>query len=70
MTFDHLQCLCMTRCGHFVVIGYSSGDVAKFNMQSGLEYGGFGNDGKGKFQTVVNRPFLDFCPEFGFGCTP
>ncbi|KAL5106631.1 WD repeat-containing protein 36 [Taenia crassiceps] len=58
-------CLCMTRCGHFVVIGYSSGDVAKFNMQSGLEYGGFGNDGKvhesgviGVHVTSVNRVLI------------
>ncbi|VDD81570.1 unnamed protein product [Mesocestoides corti] len=37
-------CLCMTRCGNFVVIGYSSGDIIKFNIQSGLEYGAFGDE--------------------------
>ncbi|KAH9278744.1 WD repeat-containing protein 36 [Echinococcus granulosus] len=58
-------CLCMTRCGHFVVIGYSSGDVVKFNIQSGLEYGEFGNDGKahesgviGVHVTNVNRVLI------------
>ncbi len=32
----------MTRCGNFVVVGYSSGDIVKFNIQSGMEYGAFG----------------------------
>ena len=30
-----------------MIIGYSSGDVVKFNIQSGLEYGGFGDEEKG-----------------------
>ena len=30
-----------------MVIGYSSGDVVKFNVQSGLEYGGFADDDDG-----------------------
>ncbi|CDI97820.1 WD repeat containing protein 36 [Echinococcus multilocularis] len=62
-------CLCMTRCGHFVVIGYSSGDVVKFNIQSGLEYGEFGNDGKahesgviGVHVTNVNRVLITVGP--------
>ncbi|KAJ8984723.1 hypothetical protein NQ317_004987 [Molorchus minor] len=29
-------CLCLTHCGNFVVIGYSTGHVHRFNMQSGL----------------------------------
>ncbi|GJQ84496.1 hypothetical protein Trydic_g15689 [Trypoxylus dichotomus] len=35
-------CLRLTHCGNFVIIGYSSGHVDRFNMQSGLwrcEYG-------------------------------
>ncbi|KAL7053791.1 hypothetical protein AAHC03_026813 [Spirometra sp. Aus1] len=35
--------LCITQCGNFVVVGYSSGDIIKFNIQSGLEYGAFGD---------------------------
>uniref|UniRef100_A0A183SPV9 Utp21 domain-containing protein n=1 Tax=Schistocephalus solidus TaxID=70667 RepID=A0A183SPV9_SCHSO len=35
--------LCITHCGNFVVVGYSSGDIIKFNIQSGLEYGAFGD---------------------------
>ncbi|VEL25534.1 unnamed protein product [Protopolystoma xenopodis] len=33
----------MTLCGNFLVIGYSSGEIFKFNIQSGLEYGNFGD---------------------------
>ena len=32
-------CLCLTACGNFVYIGYSSGHVDKFNIQSGLHRG-------------------------------
>ncbi|KAK4468749.1 hypothetical protein MN116_007924 [Schistosoma mekongi] len=35
-------CVYMTNCGNYVLIGYSSGDVFKFNMQSGLERGSYG----------------------------
>ncbi|EDW59190.1 WD repeat-containing protein 36 [Drosophila virilis] len=37
-------CIISTNCGNFVIIGYSSGDVERFNIQSGLHrlsYGGF-----------------------------
>ena len=27
---------CVSACGHFCIIGYSSGHVDRFNMQSGL----------------------------------
>lgn len=29
-------CLCMTRCGNFVLIGYNTGHVDRFNIQSGI----------------------------------
>lgn len=51
----------MTRCGNFVVIGYSSGDIVQFNVQSGREYGAFGDDTAhdsrviGVHVTAVNR---------------
>ncbi|KAL1506183.1 hypothetical protein ABEB36_005590 [Hypothenemus hampei] len=35
-------CLCLTHCGNFVLVGYSTGHVDRFNLQSGLwrdEYG-------------------------------
>lgn len=36
-------CLCLTHCGNFVIIGYSTGHVDKFNMQSGLHRCAYGN---------------------------
>ncbi|XP_073952328.1 WD repeat-containing protein 36 [Choristoneura fumiferana] len=35
-------CLTVTQCGNFVVIGYSNGQVHKFNMQSGIHRGQYG----------------------------
>ncbi|RZC37447.1 WD repeat-containing protein 36, partial [Asbolus verrucosus] len=29
-------CLCLTHCGNFVIVGYSTGHADRFNMQSGL----------------------------------
>ncbi|CAH8606034.1 unnamed protein product [Schistosoma curassoni] len=36
-------CAYLTSCGNYALIGYSSGDVFKFNMQSGLERGSYGS---------------------------
>ncbi|KAI4498395.1 hypothetical protein M0802_006574 [Mischocyttarus mexicanus] len=36
--------LCLTKCGNFVVIGYSTGYVDKFNIQSGIHRMIFNND--------------------------
>lgn len=35
--------LCLTHCGNFVVIGYSTGHVDRFNIQSGLHRATYGN---------------------------
>lgn len=35
-------CLCLTHCGNFVIIGYSTGDVDRFNIQSGLHRDTYG----------------------------
>lgn len=35
--------LCLSHCGNFVIIGYSSGHVDRFNMQSGLWRDTYGN---------------------------
>jgi U3 small nucleolar RNA-associated protein 21 len=37
------NCACLTHCGNFVVIGYSSGHIDKYNVQSGLHRGTYGN---------------------------
>lgn len=34
----------MSTCGNFVVIGYQSGNLCKFNIQSGLDRGSFGKN--------------------------
>lgn len=36
-------CVCLTHCGNFVVIGYSSGHIDKYNIQSGIHRGNYGN---------------------------
>ncbi|XP_050460785.1 WD repeat-containing protein 36 [Cataglyphis hispanica] len=35
--------LCLTRCGNFVVIGYNTGHVDRFNIQSGIHRASYGN---------------------------
>lgn len=37
-------CICLTHCGNFVIIGYSSGDVERFNIQSGIHRARYGGD--------------------------
>ncbi|KAJ8920542.1 hypothetical protein NQ315_005411 [Exocentrus adspersus] len=36
-------CLCLTHCGNFVIVGYSTGHVDRFNIQSGLWRDSYGN---------------------------
>ncbi|PSN35551.1 WD repeat-containing protein 36 [Blattella germanica] len=50
-------CLCLTSCGNFVVIGYSTGHVDKFNIQSGIHRGSYGNPTahKGPIRGVVTE---------------
>ena len=40
------QCVDITACGNFVVIGYDTGHVDRFNLQSGLARGSYGDPGK------------------------
>ncbi|KAE9523992.1 hypothetical protein AGLY_015639 [Aphis glycines] len=35
-------CACLTHCGNFAVVGYSSGHIDKYNIQSGLHRGTYG----------------------------
>lgn len=35
-------CLCLTHCGNFVIIGYSTGHVDRFNIQSGIHRATYG----------------------------
>uniref|UniRef100_A0AA85JWW6 Small-subunit processome Utp21 domain-containing protein n=1 Tax=Trichobilharzia regenti TaxID=157069 RepID=A0AA85JWW6_TRIRE len=45
-------CVYLTNCGNFALIGYSSGDVFKFNMQSGLERGSYGSPSAHQYSIV------------------
>ncbi|KAK2587602.1 hypothetical protein KPH14_003729 [Odynerus spinipes] len=36
--------LCLTKCGNFVVIGYNTGHVDRFNVQSGIHRASYGNE--------------------------
>ncbi|XP_065216967.1 WD repeat-containing protein 36 [Planococcus citri] len=35
--------ICLTHCGNFILIGYSTGDVDKYNIQSGILRGSYGS---------------------------
>jgi U3 small nucleolar RNA-associated protein 21 len=39
----YATCLNMTHCGNFVIIGYSSGDFERYNIQSGMHRATYGN---------------------------
>lgn len=43
-TTEYLEatCITLTSCGNFVVIGYSNGQVERFNIQSGVHRGSYG----------------------------
>ncbi len=53
--FSMFQSLTVTGCGNFVLIGYSSGHVDKFNIQSGIHRGSYG---KPTGQLYINVNFL------------
>ncbi|EFN69112.1 WD repeat-containing protein 36 [Camponotus floridanus] len=36
--------LCLTRCGNFVVIGYNTGHIDRFNIQSGIHRASYGDE--------------------------
>ena len=44
--FNIFQCVDITSCGNFGVIGYSSGHVDMYNLQSGIHRGSYGDPGR------------------------
>lgn len=53
-------CLDMTHCGNFIVIGYSNGDVERFNVESGIHRATYGspahsNDVRGVWVDNLNQ---------------
>ncbi|CAH1635709.1 unnamed protein product [Spodoptera littoralis] len=54
-------CLTVTHCGNFVIIGYSNGQVHKFNMQSGIHRGCYGKDKKLAHKGALRGVETDLC---------
>ncbi|CAG9579734.1 unnamed protein product [Danaus chrysippus] len=54
-------CLTVTHCGNFVIIGYSNGQVHKFNMQSGLYRGHYGKENKQAHKGAIRGVETDIC---------
>lgn len=50
--------ICLTKCGNFVVIGYSNGHVERFNIQSGIHRASYGTD-KGAHKGPVKGVMVD-----------
>ncbi|XP_029158137.1 WD repeat-containing protein 36 [Nylanderia fulva] len=50
--------LCLTRCGNFVVIGYNTGHVDRFNIQSGIHRAAYG-DKNGAHEGPVKGVMVD-----------
>lgn len=50
--------LCLTRCGNFVVIGYNTGHVDRFNIQSGIHRASYG-DKSGAHEGAVTGVMVD-----------
>ncbi|RWS24154.1 WD-repeat protein-like protein [Leptotrombidium deliense] len=49
-------CVCLSACGNYVIVGYSTGHIDKFNVQSGIYRGSYGKDTAhdGAIQGVVS----------------
>ncbi|XP_039750603.1 WD repeat-containing protein 36 [Pararge aegeria] len=54
-------CLTVTHCGNFVVIGYSNGQVHKFNMQSGIYRGHYGKENRKAHKGALRGVETDLC---------
>lgn len=52
-------CLALTHCGNFVIVGYSAGDVERFNIQSGMHRQQYGRSGKKAHQVPVRGVHSD-----------
>lgn len=50
--------LCLTKCGNFVIIGYNTGHVERFNMQSGIHRASYGDE-KGAHKGPVKGVMVD-----------
>ena len=48
-----MQCVTLSGCGHYAVLGMSSGHVEVFNVQSGIHRGELGRP-KGKYALLCH----------------
>jgi len=58
----------LTHCGNFVIIGYSSGDIERFNIQSGLHRATYGSPAhkmavRGLASDNLNQTVISGCSE-------
>ncbi|ESN89835.1 hypothetical protein HELRODRAFT_104619, partial [Helobdella robusta] len=55
------KCVCLTACGNFGLVGFSSGRVSVFNMQSGLHRGCYGDEGSKRLAhgSCITGVFVD-----------
>lgn len=52
-------CLSLTHCGNFIIVGYSAGDVERFNIQSGMHRQQYGDKVKKAHQVAVRGVHSD-----------
>ncbi|XP_016960808.1 WD repeat-containing protein 36 [Drosophila biarmipes] len=61
-------CIVLTHCGNFVIIGYNTGDIERFNIQSGLHRATYGTPGhkmavRGLASDNLNQTVISGCSE-------
>ncbi|KAH8273098.1 hypothetical protein KR018_000653 [Drosophila ironensis] len=61
-------CIVLTHCGNFVIIGYNTGDIERFNIQSGLHRCSYGSPGhqkavRGLASDNLNQTVISGCCE-------
>lgn len=65
---NETTCIVLTHCGNFALIGYSSGDIERFNIQSGIHRASYGSPGhkmavRGLATDNLNQCVISGCSE-------
>ncbi|KAH8331082.1 hypothetical protein KR067_011308 [Drosophila pandora] len=65
---NETTCIVLTHCGNFAIIGYSSGDIERFNIQSGIHRASYGSPGhkmavRGLATDNLNQCVISGCSE-------
>ncbi|XP_034945888.1 WD repeat-containing protein 36 [Chelonus insularis] len=65
----NVTALCLTQCGNFVIIGYSTGHIDRYNIQSGIHRATYGIDGneahRGPIKGLIVDPLNQFVMSAG-----